>query len=187
MTVMTQVGRLRCGLTPHGMHRDFGCDISLHCCDPQSRLSEVRPHAMEYSDHAVLPWSCRQLFDLVVDVERYPEFLPHWREVRILASGDRGLYVQQRLDAGPVPVRFRTRVACDADRRIHIATEDGPLRGMEIEWCFEPAGEGHCRVALRVQREPVRGMLRGPLEALLTRSSRELLPLFRQRARALYG
>ena len=164
-----------------------GCDISLHCRDPQSCLSEVRPHVMEFSDYAELPWNCRQLFDLVADIQRYPEFLPYWREVRILESGGDRLYVQQRLDAGPVPVRFRTRVAFEPERRIHITTEDGPLRGMEIEWRFEPAGEDRCHVSLRVQREPVRGPLRGPLEALLTRSSRELLPLFRRRARELYA
>jgi coenzyme Q-binding protein COQ10 len=142
---------------------------------------------MEFSDHAELPWSCRRLFDLVADIERYPEFLPHWREVRILESGGDRLYVQQRLDAGPVPVRFHTRVAFEPQRRIRIVTEDGPLRGMEIEWRFEPDGEDRCRVGLRVHREPVRGPLRGPLEALLSRNSRELLPLFRRRARNLYA
>jgi coenzyme Q-binding protein COQ10 len=142
---------------------------------------------MDFFDSAELPWSCRQLFDLIADIERYPEFLPYWSEVRILESGGNSLYVQQRLDAGPVPVRFRTRVAFEPERRIRIITEDGPLRGMEIEWRFEPAGENRCRVGLRVHREPVRGLLRGPLEALLTRSSRELLPLFRRRARDLYA
>jgi coenzyme Q-binding protein COQ10 len=142
---------------------------------------------MDYFDSAELPFSCRQLFELVADVERYPDFLPYWSDVRILESGGDRLYVQQQLDAGPVPMRFRSRVALEPASLIRITTEDGPLRNMEIEWRFEPAGQGHCRVELRVRREPVRGLLRGPLEALLTRTSSQLLPRFRQRASTLYA
>ena len=63
---------------------------------------------MEFSDAVDLPYSRRQLFELVADVERYPEFLPHWHSVRVLRSEGNRLYVAQRLQAVIVPVEFRS-------------------------------------------------------------------------------
>jgi coenzyme Q-binding protein COQ10 len=41
---------------------------------------------MEFCDAIELPFSCQQLFELVADIERYPEFLPYWHTARVLRS-----------------------------------------------------------------------------------------------------
>ncbi|HHO68225.1 MAG TPA: hypothetical protein ENK12_04245, partial [Gammaproteobacteria bacterium] len=56
---------------------------------------------MDGSETATLSFDCRQLFELVADIERYPDFLPGWRSARVLAREGGRLHVEQVVQAGP--------------------------------------------------------------------------------------
>jgi ribosome-associated toxin RatA of RatAB toxin-antitoxin module len=104
-----------------------------------------------------------RIFALAAEIERWPELLPHYRYVRPLpaAAGERHFAMGAR--RGPVPVRWSAvqRPLPDA-RRIEFRHTGGVTRGMEVEWRFQPAGEGRWDVSIHhalTLRWPVVGEL----------------------------
>jgi coenzyme Q-binding protein COQ10 len=86
------------------------------------------------------------LFALVLDLESYPEFLPHCRAVRILSRGtQRDPVIVSRMTVGllAVEVSYANRTRADrAARTITVEGIDGPLEHLWVVWQFEPDGDG---------------------------------------------
>lgn len=103
----------------------------------------------QYSKRLQLPYSAEQLYDLVFDVESYPEFVPGWRSVRILQRECDSLRVEQQLQAGPLTWQFDSLATFHRPTRVTIESNDRPFRRLVLDWRFEPAGNG-CQVHLDV-------------------------------------
>ncbi|HHH44617.1 MAG TPA: type II toxin-antitoxin system RatA family toxin [Gammaproteobacteria bacterium] len=142
---------------------------------------------MQHSDSKHLPYSCRQWFTLVADIESYPAFLPGWSSARILQSDGSRLQVEQQLRLGPLDLRFHSTAQLENCTRILITSNDGPFRNMTIDWRFAPLPEDHCQVSVEITLALRAGLLKRPLEQALGHSSGQLLRLFEQRAHALYS
>ena len=127
------------------------------------------------------------VFDMVADIERYPEFLPGWRKARILVrQGDR-LEVEQELQAGPAVFRFHSSAHLQACSAISITSSDGPFRDMRIDWHFSEHNEEHCHSMVEMAVSMRTGLRNSALKLLMGTGSGQLLPLFEQRARILYS
>lgn len=96
------------------------------------------------------PW--RDLFELVLDMKSYPQFVPHCRALRVLSRRDEEAgksVVLSRMTVGisAIEVGYANRTVADAaTRRIDIEAVDGPLRYLRAAWRFEPQDETHTRV-----------------------------------------
>lgn len=132
-----------------------------------------------------MPYSCGQLFALVLDIEKYPEFVPGYRKARIICEEGGALTVEQEIGFGPATFRFRSRAEYVEGQRIFIHALDGPFRRFEVDWHFEP-GEQGCQVTARTRHEP--GLLLGSLFAggMQLFGSR-LLDAFARRAASLHS
>lgn len=88
------------------------------------------------------PW--RDLFDLVLDVKSYPQFVPHCRALRVLschndASGKTVILSRMTVGFSALEVSYANRTVADTTaRRIDIVASDGPLRYLRALWRFEP-------------------------------------------------
>ncbi|MFZ0467637.1 MAG: type II toxin-antitoxin system RatA family toxin [Thiogranum sp.] len=142
---------------------------------------------MQRCDIKKLPYSCEQVFDLVADIESYPDFLPGWSSARILHSGASHMLVEQQLRLGPLDLRFQSTAELERSRRILISTSDPPFHNLTIDWRFAPQPGGHCEVRVETTLALKPGILSKPLEHLLAGGSGQLLPLFEARARSLYS
>ncbi len=132
-----------------------------------------------------LPYTCDQLFDLVLDIERYPEFVPGYRQTRILRREAAALLVEQRVGFGPASVTFHSRAEFVAPERIFVRASDGPFRRLEVEWRFASAGAA-CRVTAET-RYQLDGLWAPMLSGWLTLAATRLLDAFAQRATEVYG
>jgi coenzyme Q-binding protein COQ10 len=141
---------------------------------------------MHHHNSKRLPYTCKQLFDLVADIESYPAFLPGWSRVHILHSDDARLDVEQQLRIGPFPLRFRSTAQLEDCDRILITSHNAPFGHMTIDWHFRPLQENHCEVSIEIALDLYAGPFRRPLSRMLEFSGDELLLLFEQRARSLY-
>src|SRR5919107_2300797 len=99
-----------------------------------------------------------QMFDLVADVERYPEFLPLCEGLRVIRRSQSGEGVETLvavMSVGYKAIResFTTRVTLDRPRlRILVEYVDGPFKYLENRWTFRPAGSG-CEVEFFISYE----------------------------------
>lgn len=79
---------------------------------------------------------------LAFDLPRWPEFLPHYRWVKVLARDGVRQTVEMACWRGMVPLKWRSHLWVDADAgRMRFRHVGGPARGMEVEWRLEPEGE----------------------------------------------
>ncbi len=99
----------------------------------------------EYREKLVQPFDCDDLFELVLDIESYPEFVPGWRAVRVLERGADWLRVEQRIGLGPVRMRFESQATFERPRSIRIESSSRPFRRLCIEWRFAGDADG-CRI-----------------------------------------
>jgi coenzyme Q-binding protein COQ10 len=132
------------------------------------------------------------MFELVADVERYPEFLPlcetlHVRSRTALADGQEMVVASMTVGYGPINESFTTRVLLDRkSHTIFVTYVDGPFRHLENTWSFSPH-EGGCRVDFSIVyefRSFALGVLMG---ALFDRAFRKFAEAFEARADMVYG
>ena len=99
----------------------------------------------------------QQVYALVADVERYPEFLPWCTEARILAGDDHEVTVRLGLSSGLARASFTTINRLEP-RAITMSLVDGPFDELEGRWDFTPVGGTGTRADLQV-RFSTRGVI----------------------------
>ncbi len=137
--------------------------------------------------------SAEQMYDLVADVERYPEFLPLCESLRVIRRQDKpegGQVLVAEMGVGykAIRERFTTRVSLDPDARKIVAEYiDGPFRHLENRWTFKDAEGGGCDVDFFITYEfksRTLGLLMG---SMFDRAFRKFTDAFEGRAARIYG
>ena len=97
---------------------------------------------MKHVKKSVLLWySAQEMFDLVTDVRRYPEFLPWCESAEVLERHDNGMTARLHLGFHGVRHAFSTRNVEVPGRSVVLKLVDGPFSMLEGEWRFTPVGE----------------------------------------------
>lgn len=138
----------------------------------------------------LLPYAPDDLFRLVGDVDRYPEFVPWltslrtWNQ-RAVSDGVDQLDAEAAVGFAMVRERFTTRVRRDAGaRQIDVALLSGPFRTLRNRWRFTPDGQG-TRVDFEIDFEFKSKTLSALLEANADHAVERILGCFEGRAQAL--
>jgi coenzyme Q-binding protein COQ10 len=139
-----------------------------------------------HAEERVLPYTPEQLFALVADVERYPEFLPWCVGARIKERRPDLIVADLIIGFRMFRERFTSRVTLDRPGRIDVAYADGPFRYLNNHWTFAPAAGG-CRVGFFVDFEFKSRLLQRMIEILFGEAVRRMVGAFEKRARDLYG
>jgi coenzyme Q-binding protein COQ10 len=138
-----------------------------------------------HAEERVLPYTPEQLFELVADVERYPEFLPWCVGARIKERRADLVVADLIIGFRMFRERFTSRVTLDPPRRIDVAYAEGPFRYLNNHWIFTPDPEG-CRVGFFVDFEFKSRLLQRLIEVLFSEAVRRMVGAFEKRARDLY-
>lgn len=144
-----------------------------------------------HAEQRVLPYAPQKLFDLVADVERYPEFLPWCLGARIRKREPALLVADLIIGFKMVRERFTSRVALDRPgMRIDVTYTEGPFKYLNNHWIFLPAeGEGGeaCLIDFYVDFEFRSVLLQKMMSVLFNEAVRRMVGAFETRAHALYG
>jgi coenzyme Q-binding protein COQ10 len=133
------------------------------------------------------------MFDLVADVERYPEFVPLCRDLKVrrrTADGEGVEVVVADMTVAYKLVRetFRSRVRLDRPKlQILVEYLEGPFSRMQNRWGFHPLGDNSCEVEFHIDyefRSRMLGMLMG---AMFEAAFRRFAVAFERRADQIYG
>lgn len=137
-----------------------------------------------HSDSRIIPASPDRIFDLVADVESYPEFLPLWREARVIERQPSVYWTEQTVGLGPVHEKFQTKTMLFRPVRIEVTSTDELFNNFFISWDFNPAGRG-CRASIGLTWEMRASRLQSAIEMLLPHAARTMVSAFQKRARDL--
>ena len=133
-----------------------------------------------------LPYTPEQMFDLVADVARYPEFLPWVSAIRVRSNTDTQVVADMIVGFKGLRETFTSKVDKDRPNRIHVEYLDGPLKYLRNDWIFRPDANG-CAVAFTVDfafKNRVFEMLAGQV---FGSALRKMIGAFEDRAAVLYG
>ncbi|MCV2447511.1 type II toxin-antitoxin system RatA family toxin [Paracoccus sp. DMF] len=147
----------------------------------------------QHSDSRILPYTADQMYALVADIERYPEFLPWNSAARIRARrpGEGGSEVIEAdlvISFKVFRERFGSRVTLwPAGRRIDTEYLDGPFKYLRSGWSFADLPEGGCKVEFFVDFEFRNAILGKVIGVVFGEAMSRIVRAFEDRARALYG
>ena len=136
---------------------------------------------------ALVPYTPEQMFALVADIERYPEFVPSVVGAKVLQKDARGVIGQLEMERKGIREKFTTRNVFEPPVRMSLALVDGPFRLLDGLWTFDAVGDKGTKIRLTIRFEfanPLSAML---LSRTFEKSCADMVDAFVDRARSVYG
>ncbi len=140
-----------------------------------------------YSQRRHLPYTAPQLFDLVADVERYPQFLPDIVAAAVRGRHDHSIRVDMTIAVGPLRKRFASVGVLARPNRIDISSSDPTFERFTQSWIFAPAAAGGTDVEYHVDFQFRSRVLRILMGSSLADRAAATMAAFQHRAHQLYG
>ncbi len=140
-----------------------------------------------HAERRRLPYSPERLFDLVADIERYPEFLPWCVGARVRERKGNTIVGDLLIGYRMVRERFTSRIVLDRPRHIDVSYSEGPFRYLTNHWEFVPEPDGGCTIDFYVDFEFRSRVLQKIIEVLFNEAVKRMVGAFETRARKLYG
>ncbi|MBP1850035.1 type II toxin-antitoxin system RatA family toxin [Rhizobium halophytocola] len=136
--------------------------------------------------------SPQQMFDLVADIERYPEFVPLCDSLTVRSRKERDgkqlLVSEMTVGYKAIRETFTTQVLLnDAEKAIDVKYIDGPFRYLDNRWRFEPTDDGGCIVHFFIDYEFKNRILGALMGSMFDRAFRMFTEAFEARADKIYA
>lgn len=141
------------------------------------------PH---HHERRSLPYSAGQMYDLVVDVRRYGEFLPWVAAVRIRSDNDQEILADLVVGFKNLRETFSSRVLKTPKSKVEVDYLDGPMRHLHNQWLFEETTDG-CIVDFTVDFSFHNRIFEALAGQFFDHALRKMTDAFIERAEALYG
>ena len=127
-----------------------------------------------------------QVFALVADVERYPEFLPWCLGARVIDRRGQVMTADLMIGFKLIRERYRSRVELIAPERISVVGISGPLKRLDNQWHFRPLPGGGTQVDFSIDYEFRSSLLQTLIGTLFSEATHKMVGAFVTRAAALY-
>ena len=139
-----------------------------------------------HAERRLVPYPPEQLFELVADVGKYPQFLPWCVAARVRSRSDEALRADLTIGFGPFRETFGSRVTLNPHSRIDVSYEKGPFRYLNNHWIFEPDPKGS-QVDFFVDFEFHSRILQAATGLVFNEAVRRMVAAFHKRAIEVYG
>jgi ribosome-associated toxin RatA of RatAB toxin-antitoxin module len=123
-----------------------------------------------------------QVFALVNDIARYPEFVPGCVHAEILLQNEREIVARLRVRRGLLSTELTTRNHLEPFQQIRMELVAGPLRALDGLWTFAPVGSNGCRIELQLSFEFSNPLKAALLDGLLESTATSMVQAFVARA-----
>lgn len=141
-----------------------------------------------HAEKKTLPYTPEQLFEMVADVEKYPQFLPWCVAARIRRRDGDVFWADLMIGFKMLRERFTSRVQLDhRNHRIDVQYTDGPFQYLNNHWIFHPTADGGTCIDFYVDFEFKSRILKNIIGALFNEAVKLMVSAFEKRARQLYG
>jgi ribosome-associated toxin RatA of RatAB toxin-antitoxin module len=138
------------------------------------------------SRSALIGYSAQQMFDLVNDIEQYPQFMQGCRSARVISKTDTELVGELSLAKAGVTQTFVTRNTLIAPSRIEMRLEEGNFSKFSAVWQFEALTEAACKVSFDMEFDFKYGLVDLAVGKLVSGSANNLVDALVDRAKLVY-
>ncbi|MCW0206923.1 type II toxin-antitoxin system RatA family toxin [Achromobacter veterisilvae] len=135
----------------------------------------------------LVPYSAAQMFDLVADVEKYPEFMPWCGGAEVQSRNEHGMQASILISFAGMKQRFTTRNTHAYPDRIDLELVDGPFSSLVGHWEFQALAEDACKVLFTMEYAFSNRALEMVVGPVFNRIATSFIDSFTKRAQAKYG
>lgn len=139
-----------------------------------------------HSETRILPYTAAQLFNLVMDIEKYPEFLPWCLGARINDRKKNDLTADVLIGYQLYKERFSSRVYFVRPKSIEVEYLKGPMKHLTNSWKFRDLPKGRCEVDFHVDFSLDNKLLEALVDQFFHRALVKMVNAFEARAADLY-
>ena len=142
----------------------------------------------KHSEERVLPHSPAAIFNLVADVESYPDFLPWCTATRILKQNESGMIAEMAVGYKSIRERYKSNVELNRDAMIiKVTAIDGPFKYLRNQWYFEECNIDQCKIHFHIEFEFGSWILQQIIGAFFEDAVAKMVLAFETRANEIYN
>jgi ribosome-associated toxin RatA of RatAB toxin-antitoxin module len=136
---------------------------------------------------ALVPYSDAQMYALVDDIARYPEFVPGCRSATVVEQGTEFKVARLDISKAGVGKSFTTRNQLQPPHGIGMELVDGPFKYLCGGWQFHALDKNACKIVLKLEFEFSNALLSMAFGSIFNELQGRMVDAFVQRARQVYG
>ncbi|RXS44171.1 type II toxin-antitoxin system RatA family toxin [Idiomarina sp. 29L] len=136
---------------------------------------------------ALVSYSAEQMFNLVNDIDSYPEFVPGCADSRVVEQNDDYKVASLQISKAGIQKTFTTRNRLVKPERIDMELVDGPFKKLTGGWVFKPLSEDACKVELKLDFEFSSRLLGMAFGKIFSEVTSRMVDAFVKRADQVYG
>ena len=141
---------------------------------------------VKYSVNKKLNYSNKQMFDLISDVTKYPEFLPWCKNSNIYNKSNDIFYSDMEIGFNLIKETFTSKVTLVESAKVHSEAVSGPFKKMNNIWEIDYISDKECEINLIIEFEFKSFILQNIIGQLFELASKKMITAFEQRANYLY-
>ena len=133
-----------------------------------------------------VPYPAELMYQVVSDVEKYPQFLPWVVGLRVLSRGENCLTAEMAVGYGALRERYTSQVLLDPQgRRVDVTQTSGPFKLLENHWRFTPQDDDGCEIEFAIQFEFKSRLLHNLASAKFEKAMLKMTDAFEARAKTI--
>lgn len=140
-----------------------------------------------HREKKILPYTAEQLYTLVADVKKYPDFLPWCCGARV--RNEKENYLEADLIIGYKFIRetYTSQIQLTPHKRIDVTYLKGPFKHLDNHWIFNDLGDSQCEIVFYVDFEFKSRLLQKLIGTIFTEAVHLMVSSFEKRANQLYS
>jgi ribosome-associated toxin RatA of RatAB toxin-antitoxin module len=140
----------------------------------------------QVSRSALVPFSAKQMYDLVNDVASYPQFLPGCSGSKIIEQSEHAMVASVDVAKAGIKKKFTTKNTLVDSEVIGMNLVDGPFKSLTGGWHFMALDETACKVELKLDFEFSNALVAMAFGKVFQELSNNMVNSFTQRAKQVY-
>ncbi|KID57341.1 hypothetical protein N473_13200 [Pseudoalteromonas luteoviolacea CPMOR-1] len=135
---------------------------------------------------ALVMYSTQEMFDLVNDVNAYPDFLPNCSGAKVLSSSTEEMTASLEISKAGLTKWFTTKNQFEGNR-VKMQLVDGPFKSLQGYWEFVELDEQACKVHLKLEFEFASKLIELAFGKVFNEVAKNMVTAFTKRAKSVYG
>ena len=142
----------------------------------------------KYSNSIVLPFNAKQLYNIIIDVEAYPDFLPWCLSSRIVKKYDENNF-DAELTVGykAIDEKYISRIQAEHEKKVISKAISGPFKSLDSSWHFKNINKKQCKVDFMIEYQFKSFFLDKVMGSLFKKATIKMLDAFELRAKNLHN
>ena len=142
----------------------------------------------KYSNSIILTFSAKQLYEIVIDVEKYPEFLPWCLSAKIVKKNDDNNFdAELKVGYKTIEEKYISRIEAEYEKKIYSKAISGPFKSLDSYWYFKNIDKNKCKVDFMIEYQFKSFFLDKVMGGLFKKATLKMLEAFEHRARNLHS